>query len=77
MNIFDKAASFAKSALVFVKAGMPCVSEDVIRDRLGICSGCERHNPDGYSGMGECRECGCNMEIKSIMATEKCPLSKW
>ncbi len=77
MSIIEKAARFAKSAAVFVGAGMPCVDEREIARRLRICGDCEHFNAAGYRGMGECQVCGCNMEIKTVMATEVCPESKW
>lgn len=77
MTILEKAAGFAKSAITFVKAGMPCVEEGEIARRLRICAECELFDPAGYGGMGRCNECGCNMEIKTIMATEECPKKLW
>jgi hypothetical protein len=77
MNIFEKASNFAKSALIFVKAGMPCANEPEIARRLRICSDCEHFDPYAYKNMGECQICHCNMEIKTIMATESCPKGKW
>lgn len=77
MNILTKAASFAKSAFVFVKAGMPCVDEGEIARRLRICADCPKFDVAAYNGAGECKVCGCNMEIKTVMATEECPEGKW
>lgn len=77
MNILEKTRNFAKSAFIFVKAGMPCVDEAKVYERLEICSKCENFNPDSYGGAGECKICGCNMEIKTVMATESCPKGKW
>ena len=77
MNILQKASNFAKSAVTFIAAGLPCVSENEIARRLRICSECQEFDQSAFKGMGECKVCGCNMEIKSIMATETCPQNKW
>ena len=77
MNILQKAANFTKSAVAFVSAGMPCVPEGEIARRLRICADCPNFDGFAYKGMGECKLCGCNMEIKTIMATESCPIDKW
>lgn len=77
MNILQKAANFAKSSVAFIAAGMPCCSEDEIAKRLRTCASCENFDGFAYKGMGECKICGCNMEIKSIMKTESCPQNKW
>jgi hypothetical protein len=77
MSILERAARFTKSAVAFVRAGMPCVEEGEVARRLRICADCEMFDAAGYGGMGKCRECGCNMEIKTVMATEKCPRKLW
>lgn len=77
MSILQKASNFAKSAFVFVKAGLPCCDEGEIARRLRICSDCTNFDVASYSGAGECKVCGCNMEIKTVMATESCPEGKW
>jgi hypothetical protein len=77
MNLFDKATQFAISAAAFVKAGMPICTKEQIAGRLAICDDCDHYDPEAYAEMGECKICGCNMEIKSVMATESCPAGKW
>ena len=77
MNILQKAKNFAKSAYVFVVSGLPCVEEGEIARRLRICAECPEFDVEKYGGAGECKVCGCNMEIKTIMATERCPEGKW
>ena len=71
------ALNFFKSAAVFVAAGMPRASLQDIEKRLDFCRYCIEYDETGYGGMGKCMVCGCNMEIKSVMATEECPLGKW
>jgi hypothetical protein len=77
MNILQKASNFAKSATAFVLSGMPCCDEKEIARRLRICAECPNFDVTAYGGAGECRVCGCNMEIKTVMATEECPEGKW
>jgi hypothetical protein len=77
MSIFEKAKNFVSSAAAFVAAGLPCVDESEVARRLRICAECEMFDAAGYGGMGKCKECGCNMEIKTVMATEECPKKLW
>jgi hypothetical protein len=76
-SISRMALTFFKSAAVFVAAGMPRASVEEIERRLGICNACPSFDKDGYGGMGKCNVCGCNMEVKTVMATEACPEGKW
>jgi hypothetical protein len=76
-GIGQMALSFFRSAAVFVAAGMPRAPLDEIEHRLTVCSTCPQFDPSGYGGMGKCNVCGCNMEVKSVMATEACPEGKW
>jgi len=76
-TVAQMALSFFKSAAVFVAAGMPRASLQDIEKRLDFCRYCQHFDDEAYSGMGRCNVCGCNMEIKSVMATEECPLGKW
>lgn len=76
-SIAQMAKSFFKSAAVFVAAGMPRASVEEIEQRLSTCNACPSFDKDGYGGMGKCNVCGCNMEVKSVMATEACPDGRW
>lgn len=40
--------------------------------RMEICAACPRR-----SNIGQCRECGCFLNLKTRLTTEKCPLDKW
>ena len=77
MTILEKAKNFTKSAYAFVLAGMPCVEEGEVARRLRICADCPQFDVEAYDGAGECKKCGCNMEYKTVMGTEKCPEGKW
>ena len=76
-NIAQKAISFVKSAAAFVRAGMPIRNKEQIEERLLICNQCVHYDPTAFSGSGKCGVCGCNMEIKLVMDTERCPLDHW
>ena len=49
------------------------VSEDVKQTRQGICMEC----PSWNSKSNRCKECGCQMRIKTSLASSSCPLGKW
>jgi hypothetical protein len=76
-SIAQKAVSFVKSAAVFVRAGMPVRNKEQIEERLMICNQCVHYDPTAFSGAGKCGICGCNMELKLVMDTERCPLEHW
>lgn len=76
-SIPQMAKNFFKSAAVFVAAGMPRTPLEDIEHRLSICHECPLFDAAGYNGSGRCTVCGCNMEIKTAMATESCPENKW
>ena len=42
-------------------------------NRLTICKYCEHFNNENWS----CKKCGCYLDKKAKMNTEKCPDSKW
>jgi hypothetical protein len=76
-GIGQMALNFFKSAAVFVAAGMPRATVEEIEHRLTVCSTCDQFDKGGYGGAGRCNVCGCNMEIKTVMATEACPMGRW
>ncbi len=45
--------------------------DDVIRNRIGACSKCDRK-----SG-ARCLECGCYVNLKTAVQAASCPLGKW
>jgi len=40
LNIFEKAANFAKAAVKHVAAGMPKVTDEQLKIRLDVCTKC-------------------------------------
>lgn len=61
------------STINYVKSGFKNVHSEVKQLRLNICKSCEYYN----STFVQCKQCGCLLEIKTLWATEKCPLDKW
>lgn len=54
------------------------VSENVRNVRLAKCRTCVLS--DGKKGLlptGNCRECGCFVDLKTEYAEESCPIGKW
>lgn len=51
-------------------------SEEVSKRRMKICLGC----PQFYirdNGDKSCKACGCNLDHKTVKASEYCPETKW
>ncbi len=54
-----------------VAAGKPLIVDRAEKDRrLTICTACDQFNPIDI----RCAKCGCRLEKKLVMATERCPL---
>ena len=49
------------------------VSDEVFRERLTICRGCDRFDDLQM----RCMECGCFLNQKARMVLDGCPLNKW
>jgi|TARA_R110002110_G_scaffold67206_1_gene183568 hypothetical protein len=49
------------------------VSNEVYKERLAICKGCEYY----FSPTGQCKRCLCFMRLKCRISTLKCPENKW
>lgn len=65
--------NFIKSIYGHVSNGLINVSVKKKQERLSICSSCEFYN----SLISQCKQCGCLLEIKTLWASEKCPIDKW
>lgn len=75
--LFTQMRSFAKDMWKTARQGMrhlPVLvpAEEAYR-RMEICRGCDKYN----SVDNRCLQCGCNMSIKTNLATSSCPLGKW
>ena len=49
------------------------VSQEIRDSRKNICATCEHYNPRWK----QCKLCGCQMQIKTNLASSKCPVHKW
>jgi hypothetical protein len=45
-------------------------------ERMKICKKCDWFDTAHFPGP-RCSKCGCILEFKTKMETEKCPLGKW
>mgnify|MGYP000025854612 len=46
-------------------------SEAVYEDRLAVCKECK------YLNEGLCGACGCFVELRAVIAVNRCPYEKW
>ncbi|MDR3621116.1 MAG: tetratricopeptide repeat protein [Paludisphaera borealis] len=70
-GLLRMALSATKAMATFLGSGMKTAPADVQQARLTTCRTCEHH-----TGL-RCRICGCFTDVKSRMAHEQCPISKW
>jgi len=49
------------------------VPDDVKKIRMDICKEC----PSWEHSSNRCRECGCQMRVKTTLSSSECPLKKW
>ena len=61
------------SIIDYTKSGFKNTSSEVKQKRLQICQECEYFNPS----LVQCKSCGCFLYIKTLWASEKCPIDKW
>ena len=48
-------------------------TKDIRNSRYDICKGCEHF----FNPIKMCRECGCNMPLKTWLKEATCPVGKW
>ncbi len=68
-SFLRKAVSLTKAVVKHVMGGMPIAKDS--GKRLDICRGCE------FYSAGNCLKCGCNVQVKTVMGLERCPVGKW
>lgn len=54
---------------------LPESSEEVQKFRKDVCCGCSYFKSE--RGNNTCKMCGCNINQKVKLSTERCPLDKW
>lgn len=57
------------------KQKLPLVSDATAESRLDLCRTCPERRPGPLGD--QCAKCGCFVDKKVWVATEKCPLDKW
>lgn len=67
----EMAKSLVNDGIKWVMGGMKLSPKEVSEKRLSICNECEF-----YSG-ARCSKCGCQMRVKTTLATSSCPIGKW
>ena len=70
-GIIEMGANFVKSTVKHVVGGAETVSEEIYKERLNTCNGCDQREGGG------CKLCGCNIARKAKWKTNSCPIGKW
>ena len=70
-GLLRMAISATKAMAKFVGSGSKTTPNEIQRQRLATCAGCEHH-----TGL-RCKICGCFTNSKSRMLHEDCPIGKW
>jgi hypothetical protein len=70
-SIPQMAMNLVKDGAKWIHGGMKFASEGVAQQRIDICNKCEF-----YVG-SRCSKCGCQMRVKTTLATSSCPIGKW
>ena len=71
-SLIQKAVNFASAVVEHVADGMPIASPEVQTERMAICKAC-----DLFDGVNTCRDCGCNLKLKTSWLGMSCPIGKW
>lgn len=71
MRFFSFLAAFAMSTWASLRGYKTLVSPELQKVRYRRCKRCICYQE------GICTQCGCLIEAKILLATEKCPLGKW
>ena len=81
MNISDKFKNSEKGKNLskpvrpwdLLKTSSPRATDDEASNRLSICRSC----PELITLTGQCKKCGCLMNLKVKLAAAVCPIDKW
>lgn len=70
-SVPQMARNLARDGIKWILSGMEMASSEVVAQRLSLCKACEFY-------IGErCSRCGCQMRVKTTLATSSCPVGKW
>ncbi len=56
------------------------LTDAMITERRAICKECSESVKDplfGITALSQCRLCACVIKLKTMSATEECPMGKW
>lgn len=67
----NMAKNLIQDGVKWVSAGMQMAKSEVAEQRLSICKTCE------FFAGSRCSKCGCQMRVKTTLATSSCPIGKW
>jgi len=65
------AKNIVQDGIKWVSSGMQMAKSEVAEQRLSICKTCE------FFVGSRCSKCGCQMRVKTTLATSSCPVGKW
>lgn len=70
-SVLEQGKNFLSSMIRYYRNDFKNAPEDIYRDRLEKCLGCE------FLKDSRCLKCGCFVAMKALLAHEKCPVDKW
>lgn len=73
MNFLKKLSEKTTEQIKSVVEDYIKVPSEVKEERLNICLDCE----DLFRPTKTCKLCGCFMDVKTWLPTQKCPVDKW
>ena len=74
VELFNRLRGSVKRTIeTFIEEGRIMASPEVREKRLKICSSCRFMN-DTHT---RCKACGCYVELKSSLYSERCPMGYW
>jgi len=65
------AATAGLDTLEGITQGVVFISDDELRKREAICHACQ------FYDAGICKSCGCMLQVKTKLASQRCPVGKW
>ena len=72
-GFFQKTRNFVGAVAKHVATGMEKATQATQQGRFETCLDCEHFNAHPLV----CKECGCNLLVKTSWASAECPLKKW
>lgn len=67
----DRIISVTKAVVQHLGSELPLLNLEEKEERMKICKECEFFNNNW------CKHCGCNMNLKTLLPLQECPIKKW